>query len=157
MTNHLLRVLAALTLTASLSACGPSDTRPGLWLSGDVAAFPADWRFTDADKQIAIEVHTPYLLPHSVTIWCAQVDGELYVAANRPDTKRWPGWVDDDPDVRLGIAGEIYSVRLIPLTDPQAVAPAQQAYQAKYELKESSPIASDAVRYWHVVARATHE
>jgi hypothetical protein len=154
MANHLLRAAAALILAAALSACGPSETRPGLWLSGEDASFPADWRFTDADKQIAIEVHTPYLLPHSVTIWCAEVDGQLYVAANQPQTKHWPGWVDDDPDVRLAIEGKIYSVRLVPLEEEQAIAPVRRAYQVKYALPDASPLAADTARYWHVTARS---
>ena len=84
-------------LSLFLVGCEPSDTRPGLWLSGDAEAFPQDWGFTDDFKQIALQVATPYGLPHSVTIWCVQVDGILYIAARAPESKRWPGWVEEDP------------------------------------------------------------
>ena len=101
-----------------LAGCGPHDTRAGILLGGVDTPVPADWRFTDDDKEIAVQVHTPYLIPHAVTIWCAQVDGQLYVGASAPKTKHWPGWVDKNPDVHLRIGDKAYAVRLVPLDDP---------------------------------------
>jgi Uncharacterized protein conserved in bacteria (DUF2255) len=144
------RVAAALTIAAALCGCSPDERRPGVALNGEPAAFPADWRFTDTTKEIAVQVHTPYLLPHSVTIWCAEVDGQLFVAASAPDTKRWPGWVDSDPDVRLGIADQIYAARLVPLTDADEIARVQQAYQRKYQLPDAPRENPPPVRYWRV-------
>jgi Uncharacterized protein conserved in bacteria (DUF2255) len=136
-----------------LSGCGPQDARAGLTLGGVDAPVPADWRFTDANKEIAIQVHTPYLVPHAVTIWCAQVDGQLYVGASAPQTKNWPGWVDENPDVRLRIGDNVYSVTLVPLDDPNVIAGVQAAYAAKYQLSARTGEAPPDVRYWHVVAR----
>jgi hypothetical protein len=150
--------LVALTLLACLD---PSDRRPGTWLSGEVVAeLPSDWSFTDANKEIAIEVPTPYLLPHSVTIWCAALDGALYVGARDPDTKRWPTWVDDDPEVRLGIGGKTYEVALAPL-DESADAPTLARLRAAYAVKYALPaVPADAppgsippTRYWRVGPR----
>jgi hypothetical protein len=148
--------LAALLCAVSLTACfGPSERRPGLWLSGEAAAFPRDWSFTDADKEIAIQVETPYLLPHSVTIWCASLDGALYVGARDPETKHWPGWVDRDPNVRLGIAGKIYDVRLAPLEDTTTLERLRAAYGVKYALPAPAPDAPPpSLRYWRVEPRA---
>ncbi|MEX2208852.1 MAG: hypothetical protein WEF50_21765 [Myxococcota bacterium] len=149
---------ALLTLTACLD---PSDRRPGTWLSGEVAAeLPSDWSFTDAHKEIAIEVATPYFVPHSVTIWCAALDGALYVGARDPDTKRWPAWADADPQVRLGIDGKVYEVALVPLDEQVDVAELARL-RAVYAVKYARPPApADAppgsippTRYWRVGPR----
>jgi hypothetical protein len=140
---------------AALAACNPSDRRPGLWLAGDPAPFATDWSFTDAEKEIAIEVHTPYLLPHSVTIWCASLDGALYIAASNPDAKRWPGWVEDDPNVRLLIGGKVYEARLEAVDDADTIDPLRTVYAAKYDLGGSGTGgAVPSVRYWRVLPRA---
>lgn len=150
--------LAALPLVAvALAATGcldPSDRRPGFALSGEPAeSLPADWSFTDAHGEIAVQVATPYLVPHSVTIWCASVDGELYLGARDPETKHWPGWVDDDPEVRLGIEGTLYDVRLEPVSDEARLAGVRAAYAVKYALPPPGPDAPP-IRYWVVRPRA---
>jgi hypothetical protein len=131
------------------TACDPSDRRPGLWLTGDTAPPPADWSFTDQIPEIAVQVHTPYLLPHSVTIWCSSVDGKLFIGASRPDTKRWPGWVDSNPNVKLKIDGKIYEATLRSLTTPEEMAPVQAAFAAKYALGGAVGGPSDS-RLWAV-------
>ena len=128
----------------------PVDRRPGLWLSGDPAGTPDDWEFTDAHPEIAIEVATPYWIPHSVTIWCASVDGQLFVGARDPESKHWPGWVDANPTVRLGIAGQIYDAQLVPLEDAALLDRVRAAYRAKYDLPEPPPEGGPPVRYWRV-------
>jgi len=151
-TNRL--ALTALLLAIALAgACQPSGRRPGLWLAGEPAPLPDDWSFTDAQREIAIEVQSPYLLPHSVTIWCASADGALFVAARDPDEKRWPGWVESDPEVRLGIDGRLYQAKLVRLDDPERIATARRAYAAKYQLEDPPPKGAPPVRFWQVVAR----
>ncbi|MEQ8483115.1 MAG: hypothetical protein RIB46_02010 [Pseudomonadales bacterium] len=149
---------AALCLVAGcllMSGCEPSDRRPGLWLSGELQSqLPADWSFTDAHPEIFVEVAAPYGLPHSVTIWCAQVDGTLYLGARAPESKRWPGWVDDDPDVRIEIDDRIYPVRLEPLTAAAEVEQVAAAYAAKYDLPGGlAGTGGVSQRYWRVVPR----
>lgn len=143
-------LIGALALTACLN---PRDRCPGLWLRGEVAEPPADWSFTDAHREIAIEVRTPYGLRHSVTIWCAQVDGQLYVGARAPETKRWPGWVDRRPEVRLGIAGKIYPAKLAPLGEADDLERLGAAYARKYELPPRPSEGGPLSRYWRVEAR----
>ena len=71
--------LATALALASLG-CQPSETRPGLWLNGESVEAPvADWSFTDAFQNVFIQTSPWYGLPHSVTIWCAAQDGELYI------------------------------------------------------------------------------
>jgi len=148
-------IVATIALAAIVAGCSPDERRSGITLSGTDAAWPADWRFTDATKEIQIQMHTPYLIPHSITIWCAEVDGELYVGASEPKTKRWPGWVDRDPNVRLSIDDKIYAARLVPLDDADTTARVRAAYATKYQLNAATGAALGEVRYWHVVASDT--
>ena len=77
----------------------PGGERPGFGLSEKVDSDPnPDWSFTDAYREISIETHTLYFLPHSVTIWCVTIGNRLYVAAMNPEEKRWVANVDRDPD-----------------------------------------------------------
>ncbi|MBD3648147.1 MAG: DUF2255 family protein [Pseudomonadales bacterium] len=134
-----------------LTACEPSGQRPGVMLSGEESPVPENWQFTDEYKEIAIQVSTPWLVPHAVTIWCAQVDGQLYVAASAPETKNWPGWVVDDPNVRLKIDDRVYNVTLDQLNNPDEIARVQAAYAAKYDLNPEGRMGTS--RYWRVEAR----
>jgi hypothetical protein len=150
----LIAIAALVLISGLISAClSPSDSRPGLHLSGNlVEEFPPDWSFTDAQREIAVEIHTPYFLPHSVTIWCATLDGSLIVGARDPETKNWPGWVDRDPDVRLQIGSEIYEARLSPIDDEGAVSRIVDSYSKKYDLPRSDGEPPN-IRYWTVTPR----
>ena len=151
---RLATVLALFSALIVSVGCEPQDSRPGLWLRGDVSAIPADWSFSRDHKEIAVQVGTPYLLPHSVTVWCIDVDGELYLGASRPETKNWPGWVRDDPDVRLKIDTKIYDVTLEELQDVDAIRQVGSAYAKKYDLDEPLPADAAAIRYWLVTPSA---
>jgi hypothetical protein len=150
------RIGTTVVIAAALAGCfGPEDRRPGTQLRGEVVATPpSDWSFTEEHKEISIEVQTPYVMPHSVTIWCVEVDGELYIAARDPDTKHWAGWADEKPDVRLGIGPKVYEVHLDRLDEPEQIDRVRQAYGSKYDLPKMSPGEGPPVRYWHVAPRA---
>lgn len=135
----------------SLAACEPSAQRPGISINGEPAPFENDWSFTDEISEISIRVHTPYLLPHAITIWCGSVDGELYIAAGAPETKRWPGWVATDPHVSLRIGDKRYDVVLQLLQDGETLRSVQKAYAVKYKLPEPVPEATPTSRYWRVL------
>lgn len=146
-------VFMVLVTSVLMSGCEPDGQSPGLWLSGTVKPFATDWRFTDSLNEISIEMSSPYLLPHSVTIWCAQLDGNLYIAAGQASTKNWPGWVDDSPDVVLKIGEDLYEARLKSLADEAEIVRLQAAYAEKYDLREASTVASTTSRYWSVHER----
>jgi hypothetical protein len=152
--RHAGLLVAALGL--ALAGCiEPSDRRPGTRLSGELTPLPADWSFTDAHDEIALEVSGLLGLPHSVTIWCATLDGALFIGARAPETKRWPAWADADPDVRLKIAGELYEVRLTPLDAAATIGQLQAAFAKKYAIPAPEPGAPPPPpsRYWSVGAR----
>jgi hypothetical protein len=148
--------IALVSCVVSLGCIEPSDRRPGTRLSGDVAALPADWLFSAAHQEIAVEVSGFLGLPHSVTIWCATLDGTLFIGARDPESKRWPAWADADPDVRLKIGDSIYEVRLTKLEDAATIARLQAAFGAKYHLPAPEPGAPPPPpsRYWSVGPRS---
>jgi hypothetical protein len=119
---------------AVLNGCiEPEDFRPGLRLSGDVVTEPVDdWSFSDAHSLIFIETATIYLVPHSVTIACASLDGQLYLWSNDPDEKRWVANVGRNPNVRLKLGDEIYEQRLEVVEDPARHEAILASYAAKY-------------------------
>lgn len=139
-----------------MGCIAPSDQRPGLWLSGEVAEFPSDWSFSDAHKEVALEIRAPYLLAHSVTIWCVSVEGNLYIAARDPDTKNWPGWVERENEVRLDVGGTLYEARLTRVDGEEVLAPVQRAYTMKYELPEPGDEGAPPMRYWRVGPRSAN-
>jgi len=152
------KTLPGIILLVAIAVPGcfaPKDQRPGLRLEGDVVAVaPQDWAFTNDHKEIAVEVRTPYLVPHSVTIWCAEVEGEFYIGARDPDTKRWPGWADRYPDVRLRIGPQVFEVHLTPLDDAERIASVRRAYAAKYDLPRTREGEGPPIRYWRVESRS---
>ena len=147
----LTRLVLATGVLLMLGACEPQDRRPGLWLSGQPQPYPDDWSFTDEHLEIAIQVSAPYFLPHSITIICASFEGDLYVAAYRPQTKNWPAWVTDDPNVVLKIGENLYEGELTRVEDPLAIADVLGAYAAKYRQTGSIPT---SVWFWRVDPRA---
>jgi len=133
-----------------LLGCEPVDQTPGMWLSGEqVEDFPADWSFSNNFQLIAVEVGTPYLIAHSVTIWCVEVNGDLFLGASAADSKNWPGWVDDDPNVVLKIGEKVYETRLESVENSTEIDRVRAAYVVKYNLGEGSPF-QPGTRYWSV-------
>jgi len=151
------RVAKFLTLVITaliISACSPSDRTPGQWLRGKaVETLPQDWAFTDNFQEIYVEVKTPYFIPHSVTIWCGQVGGKLFIGARDPETKNWPGWLDKNHDIRLKIGDNIYSVAASDVSDEVTLEGVRAAYRKKYDIQPSPDGKPRNVRYWAVVAR----
>jgi len=146
------RIPAAILSLALLTACiAPVDRRPGLWLPGEVAPFPSDWSFAQEYPLIAIEVRTPYLLRHSVTIVQGTFEGDLIVGARDPETKNWPSWADDDPEVRLGIGDRVYEAKLVPITDEADLD--QIKRRALENSGNQGEMPEFEIRFWRVVER----
>lgn len=132
------RVLAIVMMVSLSAACEPLDRRPGTWLSGEVAATPADWAFTDDHQEIFVETSTWYGVPHSVTTVVATVDDQLYVpsiyaeAAPFPGSKRWNKNIASDPHVRVKIGELLYELEAHPVTDDAEFQRGFQALAGKY-------------------------
>ena len=133
----LLGVLLLLSVTGfEPKDCPPTDRSlsckvPGLWLKGEPVTTPvSDWSFTDQIPQIKIQTQTPFLLPHSVIIWCAVYNGNLYVTSYRG--RQWVENIVRDPHVRLKIADKVFDRTLSMVDDPVEKAAVLQAKGRKY-------------------------
>ena len=134
-------VLVAVLLLMSVTGfepkdCPPTDRSfsckvPGLWLKGEPVTTPvSDWSFTDQIPQIKIQTQTPFLLPHSVIIWCAVYNRNLYVTSYRG--RQWVENIVRDPHVRLKIADKVFDRTLSMVDDPAEKAAVLQAKGRKY-------------------------
>ena len=104
---------------------------PGLWLKGERVTSPVtDWSFTNKIQQIKIQTKTWYLLPHSVTIWCAVYNGNLYVTSN--PGKQWNTDIIRDPHVRLKIGNQVFDRTLSIVDDPAEKAAVLKTKGEKY-------------------------
>lgn len=156
MSRTIVFIACILSITLSL-ACSidPSDERPGFRLSGEVHPQPVqDWSFSSDAKEIFIETATPYVIPHSVTIWCVTLGNQLYVGAWEADTKHWVANVRRNPNVRLKIGDEIYEQKLEPVADAATIAQLNASYARKYEYDaEDDADESASTANWRVVER----
>jgi len=104
---------------------------PGLWLKGEPVTAPVgDWSFTNKIQTIKIQTQTPFLLPYSVSIWCAVYNGNLYITSYRG--RRWVEDIVRDPHVRLKIGGQLFARTLSLVSDPDEKAAVLQAKGKKY-------------------------
>jgi hypothetical protein len=117
---------------------------PGLWLKGEVATAPVtDWSFTNQIQTIKIQTQTPFVLPYSVSIWCAVYNGNLYITTYRG--RRWVEDIVGDPHVRMKIGDKIYERTLSMVTDPEEKAGVIQAKSKKYPAWKPPTVAESTV------------
>lgn len=113
-------------VNASTLAC----RAPGLWLRGQPVASPADWSFTNSIPAVKVETETPFLIPYSVSAWCAVYNGNLYLTSYRG--RRWVENIVRDPHVRLKIGDQVYDTTFSIVDDPAEKAAVLQAKGQKY-------------------------
>ena len=150
------RRLAALAAVVTCAACQPQDETPGLWLRGEIVEERVgDWSFSEDIEEIFIETRPWYGLPHSTTIWCAAIDGELYIGSYGDQKKAWEENVARNAEAKLNIAGKLYEVTVVPVTDPDRVEALDGAYAQKYDLAEVFGEELPGWWYYHVTQRST--
>ena len=112
---------------ASTLAC----RAPGLWLRGQPVTVPVtDWSFTDKVQAVKVQTQTPFLLPYSVSAWCAVYNGNLYLTSYRG--RRWVEDIFRDPHVRLKIGDRLFDTTFSIIDDPAEKAAVLQAKGKKY-------------------------
>ncbi len=112
-------VLVGLYLLARFVPVEPVDRRPGLGLTGPVAdARATDWTFLQGLTEIEVETRGTLGIPHSVTTVLWRAGDHLYIPCKACDTKRWPGNVAADPQVRIRVRGIVYPMRMQRVADP---------------------------------------
>jgi hypothetical protein len=138
-----------------VSCIDPADRRPGLWLSGEVVSGPVgDWSFSDAQREIFVETRSRFGFAHSVTVLCAQREGQLYIGAREPEGKSWVANIGRNPDVRIEIDGKLYEQRLERVEDAEEIAAIYAAYAQKYGFERVPPEERPEVWYYRVVEPA---
>ncbi len=117
----------------------PRDQRPGLWLRGERVTEPVtDWSFTGSHREIHVQTRTPYLVPHSITTYCALHGGDLYLFSAYygggafPDGRAWNRHVLRDPRVRLKIGDRLFDRTVSHVTDPETRAAVHESFRSKY-------------------------
>ena len=138
-------IVSALLLS---SACeqDPDRWNRGYKLVGETTTNRvADWSFTNAIQEIYIEVVPWYQVEHSVTIWCFDLDGKLYIGSYR-ERKNWEDVVASNPDVRLKIDGTIYAMEVgTEIKDASLVARLDEVLESKYDLEA---VFGDNIHQW---------
>jgi hypothetical protein len=141
-----MRCVAVLAVAMVVLGCQPKDETPGLWLRGETAVEPVDdWRFTNEIEEIFVETRPWYGIPHSTTIWCVELNGELYIGSYGDEKKTWENNIARDANAVLAIAGKLYEVNLVPVTEPDRVEALDVAYGQKYDMAD---VFGDEVPAW---------
>ena len=135
----LLLIVAGALVSLRVLGYEPRDQRPGLWLAGERVTEPVtDWSFTDNHEEIFVQTRTPYLIPHSVTGYCAVHDGDLYLFSAYyqggvfPDERSWNRNVMRDSRVRLKIGDRVFDQTVSHVTDTETRAEVHESFVAKY-------------------------
>ncbi|MEM9622197.1 MAG: hypothetical protein AAF993_11140 [Pseudomonadota bacterium] len=120
-----LLALVALLLTAAVA--GPLGPMPGMYLGGQATDPPSQWSSVAVPEQIQLETRGG-LLPRVVNLWIVESDNELYVFGATDS-----GWVNatrSDPQVRLRMEDQTYSLMAAPLAQPDLTV--YERYLARY-------------------------
>ena len=140
-------LLLLLVALVSLRTFGfePQDRRPGLWLVGDLGTEAvSDWTFTDQVGEIFGQTNTRYGIPHSITTYCVEYNGNFYLFSAYyqggvfPDERGWNRNVMRDPRVRLKIGDRVFDQTVSHVTDPETRDAVHANAVAKYS-QWSSP------------------
>ena len=92
----------------------------------------------DRHEEIFIQTRTPWLIPHSVTAYCATYNDKFYLfsayygGGTFPDLRRWNQNVIRDPRVRLKIGEQLFDQALSYIDNEDIRTPVHQAFVDKY-------------------------
>ena len=147
--------MAALAAAVAVLGCQPEDETPGLWLRGETASERVDdWRFTNDVDEIFVETRPWYGIPHSTTIWCVELGGELYIGSYGDQKKAWEKNLERDPKALLAISGKLYEVTVTPVSEPDRIEALDLAYAKKYDMAEVFGDETPDWWYYRVSARS---
>lgn len=136
--KHAKRALLVAMVMFFATGCeqDPDRWNRGYKLEGETTSqMVDDWSFTRDIQEIYIEVSPWYQVPHSVTIWCFDVDGNLYIGSYR-ERKTWEDVVASNADIRLKIDGVIYAMHVEPqIEDAALIARLDEVLESKYDLQ----------------------
>jgi hypothetical protein len=146
--------LAVLVVALVSLGCQPKDETPGLWLRGESVAQQADgWGCTDGIEEVFIETRPWYGIPHSTTIWCVELEGELYIGSYGDEKKAWEKNVARNPQAKLAIAGKLHEVTVAPVAERRQIEVLDGAYTQKYDMAAVFGDELPEWWYYHVARR----
>ena len=133
-------MMVGLSLTLLLACSGPIGPIPGGALEGSIKPWPQDWAFTDKVENIFVE--TGQDKPYSVTLWCVNNNGNLYIASSDKASK-WVKNIGENPQVRLNIKGNLYESTANRVRDREEINRVIQAYLTKYEIESDEDLVQE--------------
>ena len=136
----------------TLACGGPLGPVPGGEISGAAAPPPGDWSKHAGAAEETIQLETRPSDPYSVNLWGLALESGYYVAAGRGEKSTWVGHIRENPEVRLGIAEEVYELRAVRVTDEAELEVFSKALEAKYEF-EATPEQKDSAWIFRLDAR----
>ncbi len=143
MNKHFIVLL--LMLLPLLGGVGPWDRVPGGVLNGGVVSRPVDdWSFVSEARYCEVETRPEY--PHSVTVNCWHVAGQLYIGCMNCDGKVWSRYLSQGHSARVRIGQQIFPVSMRRVTDDKEMAQAWLARWKKMGRAEPAPKWPD--HYW---------
>ena len=94
----------------TVSGCsGPIGPIAGGALEGTVKPWPQDWAFAAERENILLQTNSAD--PYSVTLWGVSID-EYYYVASSSQQNQWTVNLQNDPQILLGIEGNLFSESL---------------------------------------------
>jgi hypothetical protein len=105
---------------ARLCAGGPIGPIPGGRLRGEPAAPPPDWSFANREDYLLVESDA-WALPYSARVWFLAHEGRLHLLLPSFFGDGLKRRLDDDPHLRVALAGRLYEQVAVPVTDPRQI------------------------------------
>lgn len=124
---------------------GPWDRLPGGVLNGTaVSVAVEDWSFVSQARHCEVETRPEY--PHSVTVNCWHVQGQLYIGCMNCDGKVWSSYLSQGKAVRVRIGQRIFPVSMDRVIDDEEMA---RSWQARWKkMGRAGPVPESPGHYW---------
>lgn len=117
----------------------PCERTPGGYLIGEESQeVISDWSFTNDVQLCQIQIRAG-LLPHSINLNCASIQGELFIGCANCQGKRWAAALTEDGRARIRINGTVYPVLARRLLDPPEMDHAWLAMNTKSGRPSDTP------------------
>ena len=121
-----------------LTGLGPWERTPGGKLLGQVNAEQvSDWSFVSDAKRCAVETRPQF--PHSVTVNCWSMGGQLYIGCMNCQGKIWSRYLLEEPNVRVRVLDTIYPVVFTRVNDQEEMLAAWRARWMTMQRPEPVP------------------
>ena len=135
---RMIKRLGFVLLVPFLTGLGPWERTPGGKLLGQVHTEQvSDWSFVSDAKRCAVETRPQF--PHSVTVNCWSLDGQLYIGCMNCQGKTWSRYLLAEPNVRVRVLDRIYPVVFTRVKDQEEMLEAWRARWMAMQRPEPVP------------------